>query len=1328
MTEPLPQPFIGLRPFRIADSALFYGREAQVVALLRRLEDRHFLAVIGASGSGKSSLIRAGLLPAIDEGFLFDRRDWLTLVIRPGSQPYARLAEAMSGELGSRAGEESTAAALYTAIRRSDRGFLDVCAALVAPERHVLLVVDQFEELFGFRRSNTAKETLVSRDEAAAFTTLLLHSSADAQSRVWVVLAMRSDFSGDCDAFLGLPEAMSAGQFLVPRLDRWQMEEAIKGPSQTRGQRFAPFALEDGLTNRVINDAGDRSDQLPLMQHALMQTWKLATEVCGAAAEDTVLTVEQYELVGGIENALSRHADSAWEMVLTDPLAAVVARRLFLLLSDIAADGQLVRRRATVQELMTCTGAGLPAVAGVLAAFNGDDRNFIDVVPEGPLRPDSVLDVCHEALLRRWNLFAKEWLIQERNDVTELRRLADQADSRSTTGLLPAGILGRVDTWAGRVTRAWAERYVSAETWNAITVLIADSRMAAKDAERETRRQETRLRRWKRVAIALVLVSALVVGWMGFSAVRARNALETALTNSYVRVIGLSDRLSPGEAAALWELAASDRSSPGVRKSVIKRWFASDTDALQSINRYGAGVVAASGLDTDLLNYTAQRAQHLVTDYWGKAGTSAPESDPQGALVMGSIAWILGTLFDQSAIEQTAGELVRALESNSMTPDQRKQLADEFASVVPLVAAADARERLERDGVRVIDKRIRESLQNPIDSLGPFAALGQLAGVAPAVAQASAKAAADRITTGFWYSNSGQYDADAERAAFPKILATMSAGSARDALAARFAAAVHAIGPANQGLAGFFGIQDADVPGDSLVADVVHLMSPAAARAWGKHEFDLRIPEETVSAAPVVKDESSRGGRLRAKPRDLGTVGMGAMDDALAALALAQISDDDVRDLTARAVARFEAAHADVSDGMVATVAKLLPRLDEPRRTRVANLAAARIFAATAAPNPYPAYPLDQPYSLVNESTKVAILQAAGAQIRVRESANRVQQFQQDLNTAREPPSKNATGKNGAGANPRGQGSASTSSKPTSFGLIAPYPLADLGNLAFWMPVLSSTDANGLAVEFAQSVIDSPGNEVPEDRFATAAMPYPVAVAAGMDRANRTRLSDDIMNKLVHDHTLSADQAKTRSGVEVALIGTMAAEDVDRFVQLVAPDVAVAPSSRVVMIAEPLIAGVPRMTPAARNGEPGRALLKAVADLVRRSDNAGAQQSLALGRLAGQLAAAGADPSQLRLAALSLMLMDQAAGGVPINEEMSGLIDSLDRRELITVLKWPVTGYEARQRILAKLASAHSPPLDIFAFAVAARGQDRQWMDARVQRPNLSDALAANLR
>jgi len=165
-----------------------------------------------------------------------------------------------------------------------------------------------------------------------------------------------------------------------------------------------------------------------------------------------------------------------------------------------------------------------------------------------------------------------------------------------------------------------------------------------------------------------------------------------------------------------------------------------------------------------------------------------------------------------------------------------------------------------------------------------------------------------------------------------------------------------------------------------------------------------------------------------------------------------------------------------------------------------------------------------------------------------------------------------------------------------------------------------------------------------------------------------------------------------------------------------------------VMIAEPLIAGVPRMTPAARNGEPGRALLKAVADLVRRSDNAGAQQSLALGRLAGQLAAAGADPSQLRLAALSLMLMDQAAGGVPINEEMSGLIDSLDRRELITVLKWPVTGYEARQRILAKLASAHSPPLDIFAFAVAARGQDRQWMDARVQRPNLSDALAANLR
>jgi hypothetical protein len=104
---------------------------------------------------------------------------------------------------------------------------------------------------------------VAARDEAAGFVSMLLRTASDWEARVWVVLTMRSDFIGECETFLGLPEAVSRSQFLVPRLDRRQMEEAIRRPGEVREAVFRPFAFEEGLVNRIINEAGDRPDQLP---------------------------------------------------------------------------------------------------------------------------------------------------------------------------------------------------------------------------------------------------------------------------------------------------------------------------------------------------------------------------------------------------------------------------------------------------------------------------------------------------------------------------------------------------------------------------------------------------------------------------------------------------------------------------------------------------------------------------------------------------------------------------------------------------------------------------------------------------------------------------------------------------------------------------------------------------------------------------------------------------------------------------------------------------------------------------------------------------------
>lgn len=619
-------PYPGLRPFEAEDAPLFFGREAQVNALLRQLEDHRFVAVVGSSGSGKSSLVRAGLLPAVGEGFLLGTTDWRVLLMRPGQYPYQGLARVLSedtrphGDTPVAPAAEATATAGETrtvaALRSTDRGLLLALAdATIGPDCKVMVVVDQFEELFGFRRTAAKREEVISRDEAAGFVRLLLRSCSDPEGRVWVVLTMRSDFIGDCEAFLGLPEAVSRSQFLVPRLDRSQMEEAIARPGEVNGAAFRPFTFEEGLVNSIINDAGDRPDQLPLMQHALMRTWKLAVRRAGGDGAGFQLKHEDYGMAGGIGNALSRHADLAWEEIKGDPKKARIARQLFLQLCDISPDGQITRRRPRVAEVASVTGASIAEIQDVVRVFQEDDRNFI-LPSADSLGLKDLLDISHEALLRQWRHFADDWQAQERDDASELRRLAELASlhSRDKGGLLPAADLARITDWQTRVSAEWAQRYVKKETWEGVLAFIEASRAAE---QREAQRR-TRQRLQKRVllmTLSIILVAAtLVLAVFLDRAETAKAAAQQALTNSYLRTIGVSesDTISPDELAALWELAELDPANAKVRELVIDHWFENEVSVQRALNQEARGLRAAMGMNTVLYAYTVSRNEQLA--------------------------------------------------------------------------------------------------------------------------------------------------------------------------------------------------------------------------------------------------------------------------------------------------------------------------------------------------------------------------------------------------------------------------------------------------------------------------------------------------------------------------------------------------------------------------------------------------------------------------------------------------------------------------------------------------------------------------------------------
>ena len=261
---------------------------------------------MGASASGKSSLVNAGLLPALLGGFSPRvGSHWRIAAFRPGANPIHNLARALAAPevLATDDTDPVNAAAQVEAtLRRSGFGLADAVRQGGALDGgRVLVVVDQFEELFRFH-ANGAEQTIGA--DASPFAQLLIEATQDDEAPVDVVVTMRSDFLGDCSQLRELPEAINQGLYLVPRLTRTQLHEAITAPAAVGGATLSPR-----LVQRLLNDAGTDPDMLPVVQHALMRTWDTwARETGGEGPID----LEHYESCGGVDDALSRHADEAY--------------------------------------------------------------------------------------------------------------------------------------------------------------------------------------------------------------------------------------------------------------------------------------------------------------------------------------------------------------------------------------------------------------------------------------------------------------------------------------------------------------------------------------------------------------------------------------------------------------------------------------------------------------------------------------------------------------------------------------------------------------------------------------------------------------------------------------------------------------------------------------------------------------------------------------------------------------------------------------------------------------------------------------------------------
>ena len=446
-----------MRPFREEEEYLFFGREKQVDSMIDKLAETRFLAVVGTSGSGKSSLVNCGLRPALHRGLMAKAgTTWRMAQFRPGSKPISAMAEALAknGVLytGPQTGRFPLADIIESTLRLSKVGLLDVYEeARLTPETNLLVVADQFEELFRFSglSGQMTESGSTAGTDITAFVNLLLEVREHSSVPIYVVLTMRSDFLGDCSQFFGLPEAINRGQYLVPRLTRDERRSAIGGPVGVGGALIAPVLL-----TRLVNDVGDNPDQLSILQHALNQTWSHWEHQDKSQGP---IDMPAYEAIGTMAHALDQHAERAYGELDTER-KQLICEKVFKALTDKSNDHRGVRRPTRMDTLCALAGATNEEIAAVINVFRRPSRSFLMPPAGEPVKDETVIDISHESLMRVWTRL-KRWGDEEAQSVQMYRRLAETAELYAA---------GKANLWSNpdlRLALDWLERNKPDENW-----------------------------------------------------------------------------------------------------------------------------------------------------------------------------------------------------------------------------------------------------------------------------------------------------------------------------------------------------------------------------------------------------------------------------------------------------------------------------------------------------------------------------------------------------------------------------------------------------------------------------------------------------------------------------------------------------------------------------------------------------------------------------------------------------------------------------------------------------------------------------------------------
>ena len=398
-------PYPGIRSYNINESHLFFGREKQVNELSEIIKKNHFAAISGASGSGKSSIVKAGLIPKFVREF--DNLEYI--IFRPGNSPLKNLGEELMKFFINNGIERKIVKKEIVELNKNPNA-LEKIFDTFDVKQQFLIYIDQFEEIFRYRENEFLRNTEETSD---LFIQNILNATKSKKINVYFVFSLRSDFLSDCTVFTGLPEMINNGHYLLPELTIQQKEAIIKKPAEQAGAE-----ISNELFTELRKHIQEESISLPVIQHALMRTWDYW--IYNSLSESKI-DIEQYEATGTVHNALSVHAEYIYNSLKNDQKKLV--EKIFRALTFGGREDRNIRSPKKLSQLVKITGAREAEIIEVVDKFRAEGSSFLMPNENVQLKPETVIDISHESIMLVWKRLS-EWVEYESKSAQIYLRLS----------------------------------------------------------------------------------------------------------------------------------------------------------------------------------------------------------------------------------------------------------------------------------------------------------------------------------------------------------------------------------------------------------------------------------------------------------------------------------------------------------------------------------------------------------------------------------------------------------------------------------------------------------------------------------------------------------------------------------------------------------------------------------------------------------------------------------------------------------------------------------------------------------------------------------------